>query len=331
MKRWTKGTGIAVTTLMLIAMQATMVLARSGGGKGGSLGGSAARSYSSGSLGGGLSSGGYSSGFGFNSMAPFFLLGSSSGGGGSAFGGLFSLLFMLLVFYLIYKALRSSRLWSHGHSNQRPKKQQGSGWFGNSSRPKERNQDYYGDSSVVDLSGRPINNSSNMGRFASAIAFTRENMQHYNETFPRWDRAFLNGRVRQVFYWFQDAWSRQDLSQAREYLAPGLISKYSGDLNGMKQRGERNMIKEPTLNADDIEFIHSSLGEDGEHFTVMVYASLVDYTVDNSGRLISGDDKHRLYFTEFWEFSWLDNQWVLSNIYQEDSLEVAKIARGEHS
>lgn len=336
MKRWTKGTGIAITTLMLVAMQATMVLARSGGGRGGSLGGSAARSYG-GSAAGGLSSGGLSSGIGFNSLAPFFLIGGSSTGGGSGSSGLFSLLFMLLVFYLIYKALRSSRLWAHGSSKYQgaSKKKgsankQGSGWFGQSTRP-SRNEAKYEDNSVVDLSGRPINNSANQSRFASAIAFTRENMHHYNETFPRWDRDFLIGRTKQVFYWFQDGWSRQDLSQASEYLAPGLISKYSGDLNNMKLRGERNLIKEPTLNTDDIEFIHSDLGADGEHFTVMIYASLVDYTVDATGRLISGDDKHRLYFTEFWEFSWLDNKWVLSNIYQEDSLEVAQIARGEHS
>ena len=40
-------------------------------------------------------------------------------------------------------------------------------------------------------------------------------------------------------------------------------------------------------------------------------------------------NKHRLYYTEFWEFVWQDDRWVLANIYQEDALEVAKIARGE--
>jgi predicted lipid-binding transport protein (Tim44 family) len=89
------------------------------------------------------------------------------------------------------------------------------------------------------------------------------------------------------------------------------------------------MIKEPVLNTGDIEFIHSHLDEQTQHFMVMVSASLIDYTVDASNRQISGDNKNRLYYIEFWEFVWQDDRWVLANIYQEDALEVAKIARGE--
>ncbi|HUS89504.1 MAG TPA: SGNH/GDSL hydrolase family protein [Desulfosporosinus sp.] len=74
---------------------------------------------------------------------------------------------------------------------------------------------------------------------------------------------------------------------------------------------------------------HSHLDEQTQHFMVMVSASLIDYTVDASNRQISGDDKNRLYYIEFWEFVWQDDRWVLANIYQEDALEVAKIARGE--
>ena len=181
----------------------------------------------------------------------------------------------------------------------------------------------------VDLNGRPITNGNNLQRFGKAINFTRENMRYYAETFSRWDRDFLIGRVRQVYFWLQDAWSRQDLSAEQDYLAPSLSLRYRTDLQGMKDRGERNMIKEPVLNPDDIEFIHCHLDEQTQHFTVMVSASLIDYNVNAAGVLISGDDKHRLYFTEFWEFVWQDDKWLLANIYQEDSLEVAKIARGE--
>lgn len=188
--------------------------------------------------------------------------------------------------------------------------------------------DNYSDATPVDLSGRPITNSESLQRFGKSINYTRENMSYLAETFPRWDRDFLIGRVRQVFFWLQDGWSRQDLSAADEYLITTLNNKYQADLQGMKARGERNMIKEPILNTGDIEFIHSHLDEESQYFIAMVSASLIDYTVDSSGRLISGNDNHRLYFTEFWEFVWQDDKWLLASIYQEDSLEVAKIARG---
>ena len=304
---------IAMITLMLLASQASFALARGGGGVGGSLGGSAGQSYNGGSISGGGLSGGSSGGLGGFFPLPFFFFGGTSSGGS---GGLFSFLFLMVILYLIFKALRSSRRGGLGKSS----KGRGLGGGG---------MDDYSSKMPVDLNGRPITNSDSLQRFGKAINFTRENMRYFSETFPRWDRDFLIGRVRQVFFWLQDAWSRQDLSAANDYLTTTLSNKYRTDLQGMKARGERNMIKEPLLNTGDIEFIHSHLDEQTQHFMVMVSASLIDYTVDASERQISGDNTHRLYYTEFWEFVWQDDRWLLSNIYQGDSLEVAKIARGD--
>ena len=222
----------------------------------------------------------------------------------------------MVIIYLIYKAVRSSRRRGLGRSNQGKGLGKGS-------------MDDYSSGIPVDLNGRPITNSDSLQRFGKSINFTRENMRYFSETFPRWDRDSLIARVRQVFFWLQDAWSRQDLSAANEYLTTTLSNKYRTDLLGMKARGERNIIKEPMLDTGDIEFIHSHLDEKTQHFMAMVSASLIDYTVDTSERQISGDNTHRLYYTEFWEFVWQDDKWLLSNIYQADALEVAKIARGE--
>lgn len=119
------------------------------------------------------------------------------------------------------------------------------------------------------------------------------------------------------------------MSDGSSYLAPKLMAEYGQNLNAMRSRGERNLIKEPVLENGDIEFIHSHLGEDGQHFIAMILASLVDYTQNSQGQVISGDQERRLYFTEFWEFVWKDEQWVLATIHQEDSLEIARLARGD--
>lgn len=309
-----KRIGLAIT-LMLLASQASLALARGGGGVGGSLGGSAGGSFSGGSFsGGGLAGGSSGGGLGGFFPMPFFFFGGTSSGGSSS-GGFLGFLFLMVILYLIFKALRSSRQYGQGRGKGR-----GSGGG---------NIDDSSSQTPVGLDGRPITNSDSLQRFGEAINFTRENMRYYSETFPRWDRDYLIGRIRQVFFWVQDAWNRQDLSAANDYLTTLLGNKYRADIQGMNARGERNMIKEPVLNTGDIEFIHSHLDEQTQHFMVMVSASLIDYTVDASNRQISGDNKSRLYYTEFWEFVWQDDRWVLANIYQEDALEVAKIARGE--
>lgn len=314
MKRWTKRINIAITTLMFFASQAAVALARAGGGKGGSIGGSSGRSFSGGSLSGGLSGGSTSGSFGFGGFHFFpFFWGSPFYGGGSIFGGFFSLIFLLIIAFLILKALRSRSAWRRERDQSRS--------FGDTNAPL----------TPVDVTGRPITNDRNLQRFGKAIQFTRENMKYYAETFPRWDRELLVGRVRQVYFWLQDAWTRQDLSEGEDYLSSSLLVKYRTDLANMRNRGERNIIKEPVLHQGDVEFIHSHLDESSQHFITMISASLIDYTVDASGKIIAGEDDNRLYFTEFWEFTWEREQWVLSAIYQEDAMEITRIARGDES
>ncbi|NLI94129.1 MAG: TIM44-like domain-containing protein [Peptococcaceae bacterium] len=310
MKTWTKTLGILLTTLTLWIAQTSIALARAGGGRGGSIGGSsgsAGRSFS----GGGSFSGGSSGGTFFGGF-PFFFWGGGGWGYGSSFGGIITLIFIIVIIYIVYKALKSKNMIKGYRSKDN----------------KPRMEDLPPDT-PVDLNGEIISNDSNDQRFTKAISYTRENMRYFAETFPRWDRDYLIGRVRQVFFWFQDAWTRMDLSEAGEYITPDLLKHYQSDLAGMKSRGERNMIKDPVLHADDITFIHSHLSEDNEHFVVMIWANLIDYTIDSQGRVVSGDDTNRLYFTEFWEFKWENENWLLSKIHQEDALEIAKIARGD--
>lgn len=324
-----KRIGVAITFL-LFASKASLALARGGGGVGGSLGGSAGGSFSGGSFSGGSLGGGLG---GFFPM-PFFFFGGTSSGGSSS-GGLLSFLFFMVILYLIFKALRSSRGYGQGRGRGRGQGRGGKGrGFAAPCQPSSRplnggNLDDASSQMPVGLDGQPITNSDSLQRFGKAIDFTRENMRYFSETFPRWDRDYLIGRIRQVFFWLQDAWSRQDLSAANDYVTIHLGDKYRADIQGMKARGERNIIKEPVLITGDIEFIYSHLDEQTQQFMVMVSASLIDYTVDAANRQISGDNKNRLYYTEFWEFVWQDDRWVLANIYQEDALEVAKIARGE--
>ncbi|CDX04792.1 Tim44-like domain [Desulfitobacterium hafniense] len=316
MKKWAKKMSIAITTLLIVSSQANIALARAGGGRGGSLG----RSYSGGAMSGGsFSGGGFSGGYsggGLNGFAffPFFWGGTPYGGSSSFFSGLISIALILGIIYFLYITLGSSRrTWknkrSKGHSN-----------YNN-----------HNDSSPhpIDVTGKPITNTENLRRFYNAIQYTRENMNYYAESFTRWDRQFLLERVRQVFFWIQDAWTRQDLTGGENYIVSSVLQKYSLDLENMNSRGERNVIKEPVLHAEDIEFIHSYLGESSQYFVVMLRASMIDYTVDTSGKIIAGEDDNRLYFTEFWRFTWQGDQWVLSEIYQEDALEMTQIARGD--
>lgn len=301
MKR--RGIGVLGATVLYWALQATTVLARGGGGRGGS--------YSRGFSGGGLRGGGYSGGFSGGGLShgffPFFFF----GGGGGLFSSFFSIIILLVIAALVLRFFVRSR------------------YFGGGRNARTSNNEYgeWESSGPVDFEGRAIKNER--GRFGEAISYTRKNMDYYAQKFPRWDYGLLAGRVRQVFFYLQDAWARQDLSEGPEYLERELLEQYQAKLEAMKSRGERNIVRDPELGTEDIDFVHSQLEAGDERFVARIFASLIDYTVDASGRVISGEEDNRLYFSEFWEFIWQDSKWKLRAIYQEDSVEAARWARGE--
>jgi len=290
-------------TVFYWALGATAVLARGGGGRGGSFsaprssGGLSGGGLSGGGLGGGLGGGFF--GTGTRGFFPFFFFGG---------GSFFTLLILAAIAFFVFRMLMNR--------------------FSN--RSSEHGRNFAGGRQVdfgqpVDLEGRAIKNDRS--RFGSAITYTRQNMDYYAQKFPRWDYSMLNGRVRQVFFFLQEAWSRQDMSEGQDYLAPALLADYRAKLDAMKARGERNIVRDPDLSEQNIDFVHCQLDTTGERFAARIFASLYDYTVDLSGKVISGEEDNRLYFNEFWEFVWQDNKWKLAAIYQEDSEEAVRWAR----
>lgn len=300
-----RGLCVLGVTVLYWALMATSVLARAGGGRGGSY----AVPRSGGSLGGGgLSGGGLSGGFfGGGYSRGFFPFPVIFGG-----RGFISLFILALIAFVVFRmVIRKTYFRSSNYRYDVPDHR-------DAKRYSEPGQ-------PVDLEGRPIRNER--GRFGAAINYARQNMDYFAQKFPRWDYGVLTGRVRQVFFYLQEAWSRQDLSEGSDYLAPEVLADYKAKLDGMKARGERNIIRDPDLSAGNIDFVYSQLDAGGERFVARVFASLYDYTVDAAGRVLSGEEDNRLYFTEFWEFVWQDNKWKLAAVYQEDSVEVARWAR----
>lgn len=161
--------------------------------------------------------------------------------------------------------------------------------------------------------------------FAQAVDFTRKNMEYYGTRFPYWDRGVLVGRVKQAFFTLQDAWSRLDLSSCRDYLTADLYRVYDEKLSAMRERGERDIIRDINLRDQDVTFIYSRMDEERQSFIAMIFASMYDYVINPAGEVISGNRDKKLYFREFWEFVWENDAWKLSAIHEEDSLLINRI------
>ncbi len=112
----------------------------------------------------------------------------------------------------------------------------------------------------------------------------------------------------------QTAWSDGDIGRLHMLATPEMVSYFSNDLAANKSRGVENKVS-------DVKLLQGDLAEawrEGEtdYATVAMRFSLVDKTVDASGKIVDGSDQP-IEATEVWTFARRrGSDWELSAIQQ---------------
>ena len=100
-----------------------------------------------------------------------------------------------------------------------------------------------------------------------------------------------------AFYKIQEAWEKQDMNIARPFVSEAIMQRYSNQIVDLKSRGEKNILENIVVGSMNCAKVDSDANYD--YITIRIDASMADYTVDNTGKLISGD-KSDQPFTEDW-------------------------------
>ena len=111
--------------------------------------------------------------------------------------------------------------------------------------------------------------------------------------------AFVK-RVEHVFHAFHHSWGAQDLKEVRPYLSDSLYNLQTYWVNAYRAQRLKNITEHPTVMT-----IHlANVGHDKyfDSVTVRVFASCVDYTVDQNGKVVGGDNKSPRHYSEYWTF-----------------------------
>ena len=145
-----------------------------------------------------------------------------------------------------------------------------------------------------------------------------------NRTYPVHGRPVQSGGFqglwsRTCFFKIQAAYSNQDLGPLTPFLAPEIKAMFSQDLEGQKARGQVNRLENISVRSVDITEAWQEEGKD--YITILFYANLLDYMVDNkTGAVVSGSKTEPVKFREYWTFTsargW-PGHWLLSAIQQE--------------
>lgn len=140
-------------------------------------------------------------------------------------------------------------------------------------------------------------------------------MQKLASTDRTWNQGLLEKRAREVYFAVQKAWTKNDIELCRAYVSDRLFDHHQDMLTQMAMKGEKNILKQIQLDECTVLAAHDYKGEDDDEAYIKIVGSLVDYTVDRSGKILRGDNVKPTAFEELWVFAkHSEYGWVLDEI-----------------
>ena len=113
----------------------------------------------------------------------------------------------------------------------------------------------------------------------------------------------------------QAAWTANDLAGLRSLVTPEMLSYFAEQLSDLTSRGLRNRVTDVRLLKGDLSEAWREGGHD--YATVSMRFSMVDVTVDATGRVVEGSPTEHVTATELWTFMRAGGgHWILSAIQQ---------------
>jgi predicted lipid-binding transport protein (Tim44 family) len=119
------------------------------------------------------------------------------------------------------------------------------------------------------------------------------------------------------FFKIQGAWGDRDLSTVKHLLTGEMFNLLQEDADKMRQDGHINKIENIAVREVNPTEAWQEAGQD--YITLRIYATLLDYTLDEkTGQITEGSKTEPVKFEEYWTFTRPlgNNPWQLSAISQ---------------
>lgn len=117
---------------------------------------------------------------------------------------------------------------------------------------------------------------------------------------PAFDWNQFQARVNLTFQELQVAWSSRDFLRARPFVTDNLFQSQMYWINLYIEQRARNVTENARIAS--IELVNVMTDKYFDALTVRIYASSLDYTVSDDGRLLSGSRSKVRQYSEYWTF-----------------------------
>ena len=134
---------------------------------------------------------------------------------------------------------------------------------------------------------------------------------------PHFDENRFNDGVMDMFFKVQGAWMNRDLSPVTGLLTDEMKGIFQQDVDTLV--GEKKINRLENIAVRNVEIVEAWQESGQDYITARIYANLLDYTTnDTTGEVLSGSKTDPVKFEEYWTFSRPvgGNSWKLSAISQ---------------
>ena len=236
------------------------------------------------SMAGGLV-GGMLGGMLFRGMAGAGGMGGGIGGG----IGLFEIVLLAGIGYLIYRYVKKRRAESAPTFYSQPGYQ-----VGNTT---------VSDAYLVD---QPVADGVDVG------------LSHIRQMDPYFDEGRFKDSVMDIFFKIQGGWMNRDLAAMSALLTDEMKGIFREDLDRLLRDKQVNRLENIAVRSVEINEVWQEAGQD--YISALIYANLLDYTTDDAtGAVVTGSKTEPVKFEEYWTFTRPvgNNSWRLSAISQK--------------
>ncbi len=154
---------------------------------------------------------------------------------------------------------------------------------------------------------------------APAQTDLEQGLRYIRQMDPYFDEQKFRDLCTDNFFKIQGAWTGRDVTSVRNLLTAEMYATLQADADGLRSEKKRNQLENIAVRTVEITEAWQEQGQD--YVTVLFYANLLDYVVDEtSGQVVSGSKTDPVKFEEYWTFTRPvgSNPWQLSAINQSN-------------
>lgn len=124
-------------------------------------------------------------------------------------------------------------------------------------------------------------------------------LAHIGQMDPSFDEARFKDAIMDIFFRIQGAWMNRDLSSVASLLTDEMHDILQADVDRLLREKRINRLENIAVRQVDINDAWQEGGED--FITALIYANLLDYTVDEAnGSIVAGSNLEPIKFEEYW-------------------------------